>query len=305
MSVQGIINAYKPAGWTSFQMVALVRRLSHTRRVGHAGTLDPDATGVLPICLGAATRLVEYLMGSPKVYRAQIVLGITTDTYDASGNVTGRGDASQISEKAVRSALGRFAGETLQKPPPYSAVKHQGVPLYRYARSGAAVEKEERRVHIYDLKLLEFQSPRLTLDIECSQGTYIRSLAHDLGQILGCGAHLQSLVRTRVGPFTLEKSHTVDEIEAAFESSQWQEILYPADEVLLNWQAAILGPDNEGKARQGNALTLPIAPSASTKPLSDGQRCRAYSSDGWLIAILRYEALTGLWHPEKVFPSLL
>lgn len=302
MPIQGIINAHKPQGWTSFQVVALVRRLSHTKKVGHAGTLDPAASGVLPICLGAATRLVEYLMDTSKVYRAYILLGITTDTYDASGNITHQGDASNIAEAAVRKALGRFVGDVIQRPPPYSAVKHQGRRLYHYARAGSAVEGKERQVHIYRLQLLEFQPPQLVIEVECSRGTYVRSLAHDLGQALGCGGHLQGLVRTRVGPFTLAEAHTPEEITNAFTRGCWPEILYSPDEVLLHWQAAILGPESEGRARRGQPLTLAAAPRVNPAPPPDGQRCRAYSADGRLVAILRFAAPTGLWHPEKVFP---
>ena len=179
---------------TSFEVVAFVRRLSGERRVGHGGTLDPKATGVLPVGLGRGTRVAEFLAQENKVYRAQVELGTATDSYDVSGKVTWRGDVSAVTRELVEAALDSFRGLIEQTPPMYSALKYQGQPLYRLARAGIEVPRLPRKVNIFRLELLDFELPLLTLEVACSKGTYIRSLAHDLGQALGCGAHLKSLV---------------------------------------------------------------------------------------------------------------
>jgi len=188
--VDGILNINKPAGMTSFRVVALVRRLSGERRVGHAGTLDPAATGVLPVCLGRATRVVKFLMDTTKTYRAEIELGIATDTGDASGQIVQKGDPFSISREALESALVSFCGSIRQTPPMYSAVKYQGKPLYRLARAGITVERKSRPARIYNLELVDWQPPVFTIEVACGKGTYIRTLASDLGQVLGCGAYL-------------------------------------------------------------------------------------------------------------------
>ena len=199
--MHGLLNINKPAGMTSFGVVDRVKHLSGERRVGHAGTLDPLATGVLPVCLGQATRVIEFLFDSTKTYRAQIELGITTDTYDSSGKVISIKDASGISREMVGSTLDRFRGPILQTPPMYSAIKHHGQPLYKLARSGIEVERKSRPAQIYGLEITDWQPPVVSLDIICGKGTYVRCLAHDLGEALGCGASMKSLVRLKVGPF--------------------------------------------------------------------------------------------------------
>ena len=175
-------------------MVSLVRRLAGERRVGHAGTLDPEATGVLPICLGQGTRVVEFLNSSRKVYQAEIELGTETTTYDATGEVTRQGDTSHLTLEQIEEALNHFKGEIKQVPPPYSAVKYHGQPLYKLARAGAKVPQKPRKAQIFHLKVLRWEKAYLEMLIECGKGTYIRSLAHDLGQALGCGAHLRKPV---------------------------------------------------------------------------------------------------------------
>ena len=202
-AVTGLLNVDKPPGWTSFDVVAFVRKQTGVRRVGHAGTLDPAATGVLPVCLGQATRVVEYLVDATKTYVATVRLGRVTDTYDADGAVQSEADASGVSREAVEAALDRFRGLIEQRPPPFSALKRDGVPLYKLARAGQAAEAAPRRVTIYRLDITKYEPPLLSLEIECGKGTYVRSLAHDLGASLGVGGSLASLVRTRVGPFAL------------------------------------------------------------------------------------------------------
>ena len=182
MTENGILNICKPRGWTSLDVVRLVRRYSHVRRVGHAGTLDPAAEGVLPICLGQATRLVEYLLDYPKSYRARIRLGIVTDTYDAEGTVVSTSDPSSVTRVMVEQLLPSFTGEVTQVPPMFSALKRDGVPLYRYARAGKIVEREPRPVRVYRLELIDFEPPTLTVEMKCGRGVYLRTFAHDLGE---------------------------------------------------------------------------------------------------------------------------
>jgi len=278
---------------TSFEVVRLVRRLSRQRPVGHAGTLDPMATGVLPVCLGQATRVIPFIMDAEKTYLAEIELGVSTDTYDAEGEVTRRLDASHVTREQVEQALPSFVGTILQKPPMYSAVKHQGRRLYELARSGVEVEREPRRAEISRLELVDWEPPCCTVVVDCGKGTYIRALAHDLGQSLGCGAHIRGLVRLRSGLFNIDDSLSVPEVESAFEHGYWQELLYPLDAVLEHWVAAIVSEENERAIRHGRPLALDAG--------EDRGYCRAYSADGRFLAVLRFLPDRALWQPEKVF----
>jgi tRNA pseudouridine55 synthase len=303
LDISGIFNIDKPAGCTSFEVVSLVRRLSGVRRVGHAGTLDPSATGVLVVCLGQGTRLIEYMMEATKVYRAEVRLGITTDTLDATGRTLSQADPSNISRQQVEEALSAFEGEIDQVPPMFSALKHGGEPLYRYARAQRQVERRARRVTIHRLQLLAFQPPVATLEVECGKGTYIRALAHDLGQQLGCGAHLAALARLRVGPFTLDDACSLQELEAAFQEGRWQRLLQPADAGLLSWPAVTLSEAQERAVRFGQCLAADSLEPSPAQAIENDQLCRAYSPRGQLVAILRYDADALLWRPVKVFAT--
>jgi len=310
VKVAGILNVNKPRGWSSFDVVALVRRLVREAagdrrcRVGHAGTLDPAAEGVLPVCVGQATRVVEYLIEEPKTYRASVRLGVSTDTYDAWGTVTATADPSAVTQEQATEALAGFVGEVWQMPPMYSALKRDGVPLYRYARAGQEVEREPRRVVIGRLELLAFEPPLLHIEVECGRGAYIRTIAHDLGERLGCGAHLESLLRTAIGPFRLEEAVTPDTLRQSFKDGSWPGLLYAPDAALLNWPAAIIGEHNERWSRLGRPLDLPLTSAARQRRLASGAGCRAYSLGGYLVAVLRYEGQGGLWRPEKVFATV-
>ena len=296
MSIDGILNIDKPPGRTSFSVVAQVRRWSGERRVGHAGTLDPAATGVLLVCLSQATRVISILAEARKTYRAQVELGAATDTYDGEGMVTQRGDHSLITREQVEAALGPFRGLIRQIPPMYSAVKYQGRPLYRLARAGIEVPRKERRAEVYRLELIEWQPPLLTLEVECGKGTYIRTLAHDLGQVLGCGAYLKGLARLRVGTFSLEDAVALPQLERAFTMGYWRELLHPIDSVLTHLPAAVVAESVEQAIRHGQGIILGAAP--------QGETCRAYSMTGQLIALLRFCPESGMWQPSKVFLPL-
>ena len=292
--MDGILNIYKPAGRTSYSIVAMVKRLSGERRVGHAGTLDPDATGVLPVCLGKATRVTEFLTDAVKAYRAEIELGIATDTYDSTGKIIQRGDFSGISREHLETALASFRGPIQQMPPMYSALKHKGKPLYELARVGIQVERKARPVEINDLELTDWQPPLATLEVVCSKGTYIRSLAHDLGQYLGCGAILKSLTRLRCGGFDIKDAISISQLEDAFYHGYWRNFVYPPDVVLLQWASMIVGDSTSELIRNGTNVDY----LASNSP-PEG-RCRAYTSEGRFLGVLYFDPVSKQWQPKKV-----
>jgi tRNA pseudouridine55 synthase len=298
--VDGILNINKPWGKTSFSVVALVKRLIGERRVGHAGTLDPAATGVLPICFGQGTRVTQFLMDATKCYRAEIELGVTTDTYDAWGKITDRKDPSHISQEQLTSELDSLTGEIQQTPPMYSAVKYHGRRLYELARCGISVSRESRLAEIHSLQLIDWQPPRVTIEVVCGKGTYIRSLAHDLGQALGCGAVLESLVRLRCGPFAINDAVSVPQLEDAVRYGYWQRLVYPIDTVLLHWTAIVVS-DATGVAIQ-NGRPVAVADEDGLKGVSAKDRCRVYSADGCFLGVLSFNQETEQWQPEKVFP---
>ncbi len=293
--MDGILNIYKPSGPTSFDVVAIVKRLSGEKRVGHAGTLDPTASGVLPVCLGQATRVVEYLMDARKVYRAVITLGVTTDSQDAAGEVVLVRDPSALTIRNIEAVLKKFTGDVMQMPPMFSALKHKGQPLYKLARAGIEIERKSRPATIYRIDLLNCEIPEMTLEVECSKGTYIRTLAFDIGEVLGCGAHLKELVRLKTGIFDIKEAISLAEVEQAFRHGYWVGLLYPADAVLAAWPAIILDEESANKIRQGTSIELPVPQNGSP------EYCRAYGLDGILIGLLRFDAETAVWHPEKVF----
>lgn len=292
--MDGIFNINKATGMTSHDVVARVRRLARQKRVGHAGTLDPAASGVLPICLGQATRVAEYLSESGKAYRATIRFGAVTDTYDAEGTVL-REAPVRLTREQIEAVLPEFLGERMQRPPIYSALKRDGQRLYALARAGEAVEVEPRPVRIDALRIVRWDSPDLVLDVECGKGTYIRSLAYDLGERLGPGAHLAALVRTRSGPFTLAQSLTLDELERALESGAWRDALYAPDEALLDRRAAILAERSANRVRNG----LPLAASRTAAHLP-GELLRTYTTDGRFLAVMRWSDESAAWQPDKV-----
>jgi tRNA pseudouridine55 synthase len=295
MSIDGILNVNKPEGKTSFNTVAWLKRLTGEKHVGHAGTLDPIATGVLPICFGQATRVARFLTESSKTYLAQIELGITTDTFDRQGKIIERGDTSGITVTQIEKALTAFHGVIKQVPPVYSALKHQGRRYYELAHAGIQIKPKPRQVEIINLELISCQLPLITINVECSKGTYIRSLAHDIGQCLHCGAHLKNLTRLQCGPFHIEDALYLPQIEEAFQKGTWEELLLPLDSPLSNWKTIIVDKRNELAIRNGCSLSL------EETFLPPEKNCRAYNLDGYLIAVLNFIPEKNLWHPERVF----
>lgn len=291
VSAFGLLNVCKPAGPTSHDLVAWVRRGTGVRKVGHGGTLDPMATGVLVLCLGPATRLSEYLQGSPKTYVAQVYFGVETNTYDAEGEVVAR-DTRPISREQVEAALAGFRGEIAQVPPLYSAIKRGGRKLYELARAGQTVELEARPVTIYRLDLRAWEPPVATLEVTCSAGTYIRSLAHDLGQAVGVGAHLAALERTASGRFTAAEAVPWQRLSAAIADGTWRAYLLPPDLALADYPAVRLDVAGADDVRHGRRV--PVGADGGEATLG-----RAYDPAGRFMAVLARQG--DWWQPVKVF----
>ena len=293
MDAFGFIIVDKPVGPTSHNIVTLVRRGTGVRKVGHAGTLDPRASGVLVLCLGPATRLSEYLSTSSKRYQAVVRFGAATQTYDAEGPVLRQTEAVPTLED-IQAVLPEFRGEIEQVPPPFSAIKVRGKKAYELARAGQDVQLEPRMVTIHLLKVLDYQPPDLLLDVECTAGTYIRSLAHDLGMRVSTGAYLASLRRTRAGPFSLEDAVPLPKLEVGFLTNKWERYLVSAVKALPDLPLVEVEGDDLELIRVGHRITA--------KPGSIGM-ARAIRPDGELIAILEIVEDGKKWHPRKVFLS--
>lgn len=293
MSAFGVIVVDKPEGPTSHGVVSIVRKGTGVLKVGHAGTLDPRASGVLVLCLGPATRLSEYLSSSIKLYEAKVRFGESTETYDAEGATTSS-TGEVPSDEQVDSALDRFRGEIQQVPPPYSAIKLKGKKAYELAREGKPVELDARNVTVYELTKLQYVPPELSIRVECSAGTYIRSLAHDLGETLGTGAHLSALRRIRAGPFGLEDAVTLDELEKAMRRGEWQDWMRPASEALPDLPIVKVEAPELDRIRNG--LRIPADDQAAGM-------ARALAPDGQLVAILVSAEDGREWQPRKVFLS--
>ena len=295
--ITGIISISKPLEWTSMEVVRRVKRLTRQKRVGHAGTLDPQATGVLPICLGQATRIMEYLVDSLKVYKAVIQLGVSTDTYDSQGQTTATNNPSHVTYEDIEREMEAFRGVFLQVPPMYSALKRDGERLYNLARAGKEVVREPREVEIYKSEITDWRPPDVEVEVECGRGMYVRSLAHDLGAALGCGAHLKELVRLRTGPFNIANSASMPEMEEACESGSWTSLVFPVDFPLSNLKAAVVQREKEEAVRRGQGVYLGMP----TRNSSSTDMYRLYSVEGDFIALLRPGRVKGLWSAQKVF----
>jgi tRNA pseudouridine55 synthase len=281
----GVLVVDKPAGPTSFDVVRRIKRAARLKRVGHGGTLDPLASGVLPICLGEGTKLAAFLLDADKEYEVTLRLGVETDTYDAAGAVTARRDASGIDEDRVRAALPAFTGALEQRPPAYSALKRAGRPLYAYARAGEEVELRPRAVTVHELRLTSFGGPEaVALHVRCSKGTYVRSLAFDLGRALGVGAHVAALRRTRSGPFDLADARPLDALlEALAAPSDAPLPIIPPAKALPHLRACSVDPAGTRVLEQGQRLawmSLAGAPEASAE-----HRVRVLRPDGSLLAV--------------------
>lgn len=254
--LHGYVVIDKPGGMSSHDVVSRVRRILGERRVGHAGTLDPAAVGVLPIAVGFATRTVEYLASSHKSYRAEITFGIETDSADGDGTMIGDARPVTFSESELIASIARFSGDSLQVPPMHSAVKVDGKHLYEFAREGVAFDVPPRPITIHRIECVQWASPVATIAIDCSKGTYVRSVVRDLGRALGSGAYLSNLVRTRTGPFTLADAMTLDYLADQLNRRPWVELAFHPDTVLHDLPAAVVGSDRALEWRQGKMLQV-------------------------------------------------
>ena len=291
-NLSGIFNINKPGGLTSHDVVNKVRRLVGLRKVGHAGTLDPMATGVLLVCVGQATRLIEYLMAGPKIYRATIQFGQTTDTFDKDGQVTATTDPAELTPEAITRALSEFVGEIDQTPPPFSAIKKEGVPLYKLARKGVMVDAKPRRIQIDAIEPVHWRLPEVVVDVSCQAGTYIRALAHDLGQMLGVGGHLSGLIRLASGNWSLENAISLEILAQAVAENRLDEVIYAQERALSGMAGVSLSPAQARAVRFGQLIDTP---SIWDTPLVAG-----YDISGKLVAILSTEQ-PGFLKPKKVF----
>ena len=301
--INGIIVVNKEVGFTSFDVVAKLRGILKQKKIGHTGTLDPDATGVLPVCLGSATKLCDMLTDKKKEYIAEFVLGKTTDTQDISGTVLKITDVI-CGEQEVNEAVMSFVGEYDQIPPMYSALKVNGKRLYELAREGKEVERKSRPVTFYEIEILSVELPYVKIRVVCSKGTYIRTLCHDIGQKLGCGATMTFLQRTMSGQFQLEEAMTLSEIENLQKEERLMPHVTPVDSVFENLPALIVGKENEKRILNGNLIfanniELP-------KPYADGQQYRIYAKENGtkglkFMAIYSYSKEKRAIVPEKMF----
>ncbi|MBR1660225.1 MAG: tRNA pseudouridine(55) synthase TruB [Oscillospiraceae bacterium] len=286
--MNGILLIDQPAGWTSMDVCAKLRGAFHEKRVGHSGTLDPMATGLLVVFLGRATRAVEFAEADGKTYEAGLRLGVTTDTQDLTGEVLAEREV-RTTDAELEAALARFRGEIEQTPPMYSAVKIGGKPLYKIARKGGEVERKPRKITIYELERRGGTIPEVLLRVRCSKGTYIRTLCHDVGELLGCGGTMSALRRTAAGPFSLEEAHTLDEVLEAAENAAAERWLLPVERLFPDARKITLTPGQEKTVRNGGGYTC---------RLPEG-RCRLYAQSGEFLALA--ELRRGTMQPIKSF----
>lgn len=285
----GYVIIDKPAGWTSHDVVARVRRVLGERRVGHGGTLDPAAVGVLPIAVGLATRTVEYLSDSTKSYRADVTFGIETDAWDGAGTVTRAADVTHLARTEIETMLETFKGPQLQAPPMHSAIKIDGKRLYNLAREGRHVDVPPREIVIHSLAIVHWRPPTVTIDVTCSKGTYIRAFARDLGEQVGTGAYLSHLVRTRTGPFTLEDAVSIDDLGALQDTLGWSGLAFHPDWAMQDMTAVVLSEEDVRSWVMGQVLEQGLALNGTV---------RVYDSDGTWLGV--GEATYKMLRPTKV-----
>ncbi|MBW6464400.1 MAG: tRNA pseudouridine(55) synthase TruB [Dethiobacteria bacterium] len=291
--MDGIIVINKPEGVTSHHVVKGIRKLFPGVKAGHSGTLDPMATGVLPVCTGKATRLVEYIIELPKSYRAEITLGKTTDTEDATGKVLSENAAPLLDRPEIEKMLKSFTGEIEQLPPQYSAVKYKGKPLYHWARKGEETPRQFRKVKIYDITLLAYSpgsEPKITIDINCSKGTYIRTLAADIGKEIGCGAYLSALSRMAVGPYLLSESKTPDQAAFLASSGRYEELFQPMDTAVMHLPKAVLEQDDLKSLQCGRTIIFTASGEINT---AENEVFRIYNKNNEFRALARFIATDG------------
>ncbi len=297
--VHGVINIHKEKGYTSHDVVAKLRGIVGQKKIGHTGTLDPDATGVLPVCLGKATKLCDMLTDKNKTYETVMLLGVVTDTQDISGQVLAEKELGEVTAEAVEQTIFSFVGEYMQVPPMYSALKVNGKKLYELAREGIEVERKARAVTILDIQIKEIALPRVCMEVSCSKGTYIRTLCHDIGQALGCGACMEELVRTKVSRFEIKDSVTLSEVQEKKEAGKLEELIVPIDAMFSDYESVTLKEEFESYLYNGNAFSPKNL--KQYMELVDGKKVRVYDHAGDFVAIYRFDKEKYLFQIEKMF----
>ena len=297
--INGIINVYKEKGYTSFDVVAKLRGILKTKKIGHTGTLDPDAEGVLPVCLGKATKVCDLLTDKNKEYVAVMLLGKVTDTQDTTGTVLEE-HLVEVTEEQVKEAVLSFTGEYMQVPPMYSAIKINGKKLYELARQGKEVERKARKVTIYGIKVLsiDFSENEFTMEVSCSKGTYIRTLCKDIGEFLGCGAAMKTLVRTRVSEFFLEQALTLGQIEQAVKEGKIQDYLIPIDAMFSDLKDCVVSDEALRLLLNGNCIARK---DTSYQTPKDKEQVRMYSMENEFYAIYEYRQKEDKYFVVKMF----
>lgn len=309
--INGVINVYKEKGFTSHDVVAKLRGIAGQRKIGHTGTLDPDAVGVLPVCLGSATKLCDMLTDETKEYEACLQLGVVTDTQDMSGQLLEEKPV-HVTEEAFRQAAESFIGEYDQIPPMYSALKVNGKKLYELARAGKTVERKARRVQILSLEIVSVALPQAVIRVTCSKGTYIRTLCQDIGERLGCGGAMRSLKRTRVGRFVIEEAYTLSDLQEKKDDGNLREAVIPVDKMFENLPSVCLTKEGVRLAENGNSIPVrmltdgqrvcdAVRQNAEAAKSADSGQVRLYDGAGRFYGIFQMEEKTGLIKPVKMF----
>lgn len=297
--INGIINVYKEKGYTSHDVVARLRGILGQKKIGHTGTLDPDAEGVLPVCLGRATKLCDMLTDKDKTYETVLLFGKATDTQDITGKVLEDKDTSCLAESSVIECIESYVGEYEQLPPMYSALKVNGRKLYELAREGIEIERKRRTVQIFDIKIQTIKLPRVFMEVKCSKGTYIRTLCHDIGQDLGTGACMETLLRTSVGRFKVKDSLKLEQIEELKKAGKLSDIIIPIDAMFSGLLAVTVADAHAAYAYNGN----PLRPEYMTEELdaAEDRRVRVYNEEGKFIGIYHYLTEKKEYRLEKMF----
>lgn len=300
--MNGIINVYKEKGYTSHDVVAKLRGILKQKKIGHTGTLDPQAEGVLPVCIGNATKLCDLLTDKTKEYEAVLLLGVTTDTQDTTGAVLSE-ESVQVEEDKLRAIMEGFVGKSRQIPPMYSALKINGKKLYELAREGKEVERKPRDIEIFSLDILEMQLPRVRFRVHCSKGTYIRTLCQDIGEKAGCGGCMEELLRTRVDRFSLAEAHKLSEIEQIRDAGKLSEILIPVDQMFLSYPKVTVLAKYQLALANGNSLTAQMLAGAEdvTAQIHNGALVRVYSAEDVFYGIYQYTQAEERFIPYKMF----
>lgn len=292
----GVINVYKEAGYTSHDVVAKMRGILKQKKIGHTGTLDPDAEGVLPVCLGAGTKLCDMLTDKRKTYRAVLLLGRETDTQDTSGE-TLKESPVKVSEDEVYQTVMGFEGRYNQIPPMYSALKVNGKKLYELARAGKEVDRAARLVEIYSIQVEEIDLPRITITVDCSKGTYIRTLCYDIGRKLGCGGCMEHLLRTRVDRFQLQDSLTLAQIETLRDEGRLGEVILPVEQMFSEYPAVCTSTEYDFLVHNGNQVKL----EQLQQEAPENTLLRMYDSNGSFIGVYEFQPDRGWYKPRKMF----